>query len=70
MPLVRVDMLADCPPEVVVELHRRLAELVSEVVGVPIERVRTYITEFPATAWGIGGRTTSPDHARPAEIGQ
>lgn len=55
MPLVRVDLMEGRPPEVIEELHRRLAELVAEVVDTPIERVRTYITQFPPEAWGIGG---------------
>jgi 4-oxalocrotonate tautomerase len=61
MPLVRVDMLEGRSPEAVEELHRRLAELVSEVLDTPIERVRTYITQFPPEAWGIGGVQTSAD---------
>ena len=55
MPLVRVDIMEGRPPELIRELHQRLAELVSEVLDTPIERVRTYITQFPAEAWGIGG---------------
>ena len=55
MPLVRVDLMEGRPPEVIEELHRRLAELVAEVVDTPIERVRTYISQFPPEAWGIGG---------------
>ncbi|MGQ4597952.1 tautomerase family protein [Nocardia sp. R6R-6] len=55
MPLVRVDMRRGRSPEQILELHRRLAEVVAEIADVPIGRVRTYITEFPHTAWGIGG---------------
>lgn len=55
MPLVRVDIMEGRPPEVIEELHRRLAELVAETLDTPIERVRTYITQFPPEAWGIGG---------------
>lgn len=55
MPLVRVDLMEGRPPELIEELHRRLAELVAEVLETPIDRVRTYITEFPPHAWGIGG---------------
>ena len=55
MPLVRVDIMEGRPPEMIRELHQRLAELVSEVLDTPIERVRTYITQFPPQAWGIGG---------------
>lgn len=55
MPLVRVDIMEGRPPELVEELHRRLAELVAETLDTPIERVRTYITQFPPEAWGIGG---------------
>jgi 4-oxalocrotonate tautomerase len=61
MPLVRVDLVEGRGPEVIAELHRRIAQLVVEVVGVPIENVRTYITEFPGTAWGIGGRAVYGD---------
>jgi 4-oxalocrotonate tautomerase len=66
MPLVRVDLMEGRPPEVIEELHRRLAELVAEVVDTPIERVRTYITQFPPEAWGIGGVPASV--ARRAEV--
>jgi len=55
VPLVRVDIMEGRPPEMIRELHQRLAELVSEVLDTPIERVRTYITQFPPQAWGIGG---------------
>ena len=55
MPLVRVDIMEGRPPEMIRELHERLAALVSEVLDTPIERVRTYITQFPPHAWGIGG---------------
>ena len=55
MPLVRVDIIEGRPPEVIEELHRKLAELVAETLDTPIERVRTYITQFPPEAWGIGG---------------
>lgn len=55
MPLVRVDIMEGRPPEMIEELHRKLAELVAETLDTPIERVRTYITQFPPEAWGIGG---------------
>jgi len=55
MPLVRVDLMEGRPPELIEELHRKLAELVAETLDTPIERVRTYITQFPPEAWGIGG---------------
>ena len=55
MPLVRVDIMEGRPPELIEELHRKLAELVAETLDTPIERVRTYITQFPPEAWGIGG---------------
>jgi 4-oxalocrotonate tautomerase family enzyme len=55
MPLVRIDIMAGRRPEVIQELHLRVAALVAEILDSPIERVRTYITEFPPRAWGIGG---------------
>jgi 4-oxalocrotonate tautomerase len=55
MPLVRVDLMEGRPPELIEELHRKLAELVAETLDTPIERVRTYITQFPPESWGIGG---------------
>jgi 4-oxalocrotonate tautomerase len=48
------------------ELHRKLAELVAETLDTPIERVRTYITQFPPEAWGIGGVPAS--EVRRAEV--
>lgn len=55
MPLVRIDIIEGRPPEVIEELHARVAALVAEIVGSPVERVRTFITEIPAANWGIGG---------------
>jgi 4-oxalocrotonate tautomerase len=55
MPLVRIDILEGRPPRVIEELHARVAALVSEIVGSPVEHVRTFITEIPAANWGIGG---------------
>ena len=55
MPLVRVDIMEGRPPEMIRELHQRLAALVAEVLDTPIDRGRTYITQFPPQAWGIGG---------------
>lgn len=55
MPLVRIDIIQGRSPEQIRELHERVAALVAEVLDTPIDRVRTYITQFPAHAWGIGG---------------
>ena len=66
MPLVRIDIMEGRPPEMIEELHDRVAHLVAEVLETPIERVRTYITQFPPEAWGIGGVPAS--ELRRAEI--
>ena len=55
MPLVRIDILEGRPPEVIEELHARVASLVAEIAGAPLDRVRTIVTEIPAANWGIGG---------------
>jgi 4-oxalocrotonate tautomerase len=55
VPLVRIDIMEGRPPEAIEELHRRVAELVAEVLDTPIERVRTYVTQIPPEMWGIGG---------------
>lgn len=55
MPLVQIHLMEGRPPELIEQLHTRVAALVAEIVDTPIERVRTYITEFPPEAWGIGG---------------
>ena len=39
MPLVRVDIMEGRPPEMIEELHRKLAELVAETLDTPIDRV-------------------------------
>jgi 4-oxalocrotonate tautomerase len=55
MPLVRIEIMEGRPPEKIRELRSRIADLVAEILDAPIERVRTYITQFPSEAWGIGG---------------
>ncbi|MGH3436176.1 MAG: tautomerase family protein [Sciscionella sp.] len=66
MPLVRIDIMEGRSPEQIRELHERVAALVAEVLDSPIERVRTYITQFPPQAWGIGG--VPADVARAGDI--
>jgi 4-oxalocrotonate tautomerase len=66
MPLVRIDIMEGRPPEKIRELHTRVAALVAEILDTPIERVRTYITQFPPEAWGIGG--VPADVARADEV--
>lgn len=66
MPLVRIDIMEGRPPERIRELHERVAALVAEILETPIERVRTYITQFPPQAWGIGG--VPADVARADEV--
>ncbi|HEV7205388.1 MAG TPA: tautomerase family protein [Jatrophihabitans sp.] len=66
MPLVRIDIMEGRPPEKIRELHERVAALVAEILEAPIERVRTYITQFPPQAWGIGG--VPADIARGDEV--
>ena len=55
MPLVRIDIMEGRSPEVIRELHERVAALVAEIIDTPVERIRTYITEIPPENWGIGG---------------
>lgn len=66
MPLVRIDIMEGRPPELIRELHERVAALVAEVLDTPIERIRTYITQFPPEAWGIGG--VPADVSRASEV--
>jgi 4-oxalocrotonate tautomerase len=66
MPLVRIDIMEGRPPEKIRELHGRVAALVAEILDTPIERVRTYITQFPPQGWGIGG--VPADVARADEV--
>jgi 4-oxalocrotonate tautomerase len=66
MPLVRIDIMEGRPPEKIRELHNRVAALVAEILDTPIDRVRTYITQFPPEHWGIGG--VPADVARSDEV--
>lgn len=66
MPLVRIDIMEGRPPELIEALHDRVAHLVAEVLDTPVDRVRTYITQFPPEAWGIGG--VPANVARRAEV--
>lgn len=68
MPLVRIDIMEGRPSELIDELHSRVAALVSEILDAPIERVRTYVTQFPPEARGIGGVTAAK--VRAEEIGR
>lgn len=66
MPLVRIDIMEGRPPETIRALHARVAALVAEILDTPVERVRTYVTQFPPHAWGIGG--VPADVARGDEV--
>lgn len=66
MPLVRIDIMEGRPPEMIEQLHERVAHLVAEILDTPVERVRTYVTQFPPEAWGIGG--VPANVARRAEV--
>jgi 4-oxalocrotonate tautomerase len=66
MPLVRIDILEGRPPETIERLHSEVAALVAEIIGSPLDRIRTYVTEIPAENWGIGGVPASV--ARKAEV--
>jgi 4-oxalocrotonate tautomerase len=66
VPLIRIDLMEGRPPEMIRELHERVAALVAEITGSPPDRIRTYITQFPPEAWGIGG--VPADVARAADV--
>jgi len=66
MPLVRIDIMEGRTPEQIRALHERVAAVVAEILDTPIDRIRTYITEFPPRSWGIGG--VSADVARADEV--
>jgi len=57
VPLARIDILEGRPPEVIEELHSRVASVVAEIAGTPLDRVRTIITEIPAANLGNRRRT-------------
>lgn len=65
MPLVRIDILEGRPPEVIEELHSRVASLVADIADTPLDRVRTIITEVPAANWeSAGSRPRGPGRRR------
>jgi 4-oxalocrotonate tautomerase len=66
MPLIRIDIMEGRPPEQIRALHERVAAVVAEILQTPVDRIRTYVTEFPPKAWGIGG--VPADVARADEV--
>jgi 4-oxalocrotonate tautomerase family enzyme len=55
VPFLRVDLADPVDPERKRKLLVRTAELFAEVVGSPLERVRTQVVELPADGVAVGG---------------
>ncbi|MBI5090557.1 MAG: tautomerase family protein [Actinobacteria bacterium] len=65
-PFITIDVLAGRPPEQHQALIERISPLVAEIVGCPLDRVRTLVVEVPPQLWGIAGVPAAS--ARRAEI--
>ncbi len=55
MPFLRVDLAGPVDPAMKNELLRRTAELFAEIIGSPIDRIRTQVHELPADSFAVGG---------------
>jgi 4-oxalocrotonate tautomerase family enzyme len=62
MPYLRVELAGPVPSEMRRELMHRTAEVFAEVIGSPVERVRTQVHELPADAFAVGGVTIAESH--------
>jgi 4-oxalocrotonate tautomerase family enzyme len=65
-PFVTIDVLAGRPPEQHRALIEQISPLVADIVGCPLDRVRTVVVEVPPDLWGIAGVPAAA--ARRAEI--
>ncbi len=65
-PLVQIHLMEGRPIELLHRLLREMSVLVAEILDIPVENTRVYLTEIPVTHWGIGGVPAS--EARAAEI--
>jgi 4-oxalocrotonate tautomerase family enzyme len=65
-PLIQIHLMEGRPVELLHRLLREMSVLVAEILNIPVENTRVYLTEIPVTHWGIGGVPAS--EARAAEI--
>jgi 4-oxalocrotonate tautomerase family enzyme len=65
-PLIQIHLMDGRPLELLHRLMHEMSTLVAEILNIPVGDTRAYLTEFPATHWGIGGIPAS--QARAAEV--
>jgi 4-oxalocrotonate tautomerase family enzyme len=65
-PLIQIHLMEGRPIALLHRLMSEMSELVAQILQIPLGDTRVYLTEFPATHWGIGGVPASV--ARSAEV--
>lgn len=66
MPFIHVQMASGRTEEQKLDLMNKITEVTSEALSTPVESVRVWITEFPATDAMAGGERLSDKKAREA----
>lgn len=62
MPLIQVNMLEGRTAEQKAELLRAITRAVHDSIGAPVESIRVWIHEFPATDFISAGELASESH--------
>lgn len=57
MPIVHIHLIAGRDAERVSQCIREVARTIHETLGAPLETIRVYASEVPASHWAIGDRT-------------
>lgn len=67
MPLIQVNMLEGRTAEQKADLLRAITRAVQDSIGAPVESIRVWIHEFPATDFISAGELASQRQRRPRQ---